>query len=596
MIRKKRKNTIGLISKAVVLLMLFIWTVGTVPVFAVPTYTTYASGLMETKTMDDGTVYEYSNEDYLGDGYGLLTKETRLNDTYKTFSAYYAGTRQFRFVNEYDKDGNLSVIYEYDASGNFIGKTEKDTIYVFYPVSGRMASKTLDGTLFDYTDEDYMSEGYGLLTKETRPDKTYKTFTDYYALTRQYRYVKEYDASGDIVVTYEYDSSGNPIGQEEADGTIYTFTFYSSGLMETKTLPDETIYDYSNENWNSQGYGVLTKETRPDDTYKTFSDYFVVTDQAQYISEYDAAGTILVTYEYDSAGTVVDQKNFDDTVYTYYASGLMETKTLADETKYEYTDENHLTEGYGLLTKETRPNGTSKIFSNYFSDTRQPQYTNEVDISGNFVAKYEYDSVGNLISTTEANGTVYTYYASNRISSSSIPEGTFTKGMNLPWMSYGNDVGSQNSWYGFSTGNNKQVLIDSLNGYGSDVVRVFLFTDIRDVVDFSGPTLAFYDEAKLYADMDALIESAAVTDTKIIPTLFDYWIAYGSGSGDTGHPEVIKDSEKQSELMALIGTFVDHYKGCDEILMWDAMNEPYYGTSASEWGNQDDPESPTMST
>ncbi|MFH1411296.1 MAG: hypothetical protein ABIG55_01465, partial [Candidatus Omnitrophota bacterium] len=399
------------INKTAILLLITVLGVSlfSLPSFSEPTYVYYGSGYMYTKTLDDGTVYEYTDENYLGDGYGMLVKETRPDLTYKTFNSYYSGTRQARFVSEYDASDNFIVTYEYDASGNFIGKTENDgTIYVFYPISGRMASKTLpDGTLFEYTDENYLSEGYGLLTKETRPDNTYKTFTDYYALTRQYRYVKEYDALDNLVVIYEYDSSGNFIGKTEADGTIYTF--YLSGLMETKTLPDGTIYEYSNENWNSQGYGVLTKETRPDSTYKTFSSYFPATNQAQYVSEYDAADTLLVTYEYDSSGTLVDQTNFDGTIYTYYPSGLMETKTLPDGTVYEYTNENYMSEGYGLLIKETASDGSYKTFSSYYTGTRQPQLISEYDTAGTFIVTYEFNSTGTLIGKTDTSAK-YVYY------------------------------------------------------------------------------------------------------------------------------------------------------------------------------------------
>ena len=155
---------------------------------------------------------------------------------------------------------------------------------------------------------------------------------------------------------------------------------------------------------------------------------------------------------------------------------------------------------------------------------------------------------------------------------------TFYKGGNLPWISYGHDFGSRSAADGFSIGQNEGILINKLNQFAGGVVRVFVFCDLRDTVDFSGPSLRFYDEAKLYRDMDALLEAARATGTRIMPALFDYMISDGVG---TDHPEVITNAAKRAELMGLVSRFVSRYAGRDEILMWDLMNEPFYGTDAS---------------
>ena len=48
----------------------------------------YASGRVQTKVLNDGTVYEYTDEDWRGNNYGKLIKETRPDKTYRTFSKY----------------------------------------------------------------------------------------------------------------------------------------------------------------------------------------------------------------------------------------------------------------------------------------------------------------------------------------------------------------------------------------------------------------------------------------------------------------------------------------------------------------------------
>ena len=128
--------------------------------------------------------------------------------------------------------------------------------------------------------------------------------------------------------------------------------------------------------------------------------------------------------------------------------------------------------------------------------------------------------------------------------------------------------------------------------FAGGVVRVFLFADGRDAINFSNMT--FYDQAKLYDDMETLLEAADISGVKVIPVLFDYLMAYGAASGDSGHPEAIKDAVKRAQLMSLMSSFIGHFSNRDEILMWDLMNEPYYGTSASPYGDQKP--TPTMST
>ncbi|RKY41169.1 MAG: hypothetical protein DRP85_07030 [Candidatus Makaraimicrobium thalassicum] len=318
-------------------------------------------------------------------------------------------------------------------------------------------------------------------------------------------------------------------------------------------------------------------------------------------------GAVIETCEYDSSGKLVG-KTDGEASYTYYElSGRMCTKELLVEvdddpagTIYKYSDEavHNIGEDneYGYFIKQTAPDGTYRTFSNYWS-ADQPRYAREYDADNNLLVTYEYDSSGTFVGKTEADGTVYTYYADEDgyMKTKMEPASDFMKGGNLPWIDYGHDLGSKHSDRGFSYGDNNADLINALSEFSGDVVRVFLFTDMRDVVNFSGDNLAFYDQDKLYKDMDALLEAAAITGTKIIPTLFDYWLAYGPDSEDTGHPEVIKDEAKRNQLVNLIGSFVEHYKNENGILMWDVMNEPYYGTSASPWGDQD-PTDPTMST
>ncbi|MFA5147462.1 MAG: hypothetical protein WC515_08825, partial [Candidatus Omnitrophota bacterium] len=172
----------------------------------------------------------------------------------------------------------------------------------------------------------------------------------------------------------------------------------------------------------------------------------------------------------------------------------------------------------------------------------------------------------------------------------------FKKGANLPWQNYGRDIGSTVPGMGFSSGDNEEFLIDSLRPFAGQTVRLNLFTDLRDCIDFSDPdSLRFYNADKVFADMDTLLEAAGICGVKLDIVLFDYWIAYGPGSGDTGHPEAIKDPGLRGQVVALMSSVISRYADDPQINSYEVMNEQYYGTDASPWGNQH-PTDPVMST
>jgi len=165
------------------------------------------------------------------------------------------------------------------------------------------------------------------------------------------------------------------VTEVEIDGMIYTY--YTSGRMATKTLSDGTVHEYSDEDWNGRTHGKLLKETRSDGTYKIFENYYEGTDQAKYIIEYTAEGTVIATYVYDDAGNLLRKTKADGTICTYYVS--------------EGKD-------HGKLLKETRPDGTYKIFEDYYDGTDQAKYITEYTAEGAVIATYMYDAEGRLIS------------------------------------------------------------------------------------------------------------------------------------------------------------------------------------------------------
>ena len=183
------------------------------------------------------------------------------------------------------------------------------------------------GTIFEYDNTDENNNGtpepeddYGQLIRQTRPNGTYKTFIEYFVDTNQAKFIREHNVSGAILITYEYDQSGNLIG---ANDFAATYTYFSdSERMHTKTLliadddgnPVGTIFEYDDTATYDNGtddprddYGRLIKQTRPNGTYKTFTEYFV-TNVARFVKEYSASDDHLVTYEYNELGEFVETR------------------------------------------------------------------------------------------------------------------------------------------------------------------------------------------------------------------------------------------------------------------------------------------------
>jgi len=91
-----------------------------------------------------------------------------------------------------------------------------------------------------------------------------------------------------------------------------------------------------------------------------------------------------------------------------------------------------------------------------------------------------------------------------------VPAGNFIKGVNLPWIHYGYDLGihkETGGYDGFSK--NLKMLYEKMDKYKGDCVRLFLFADLRAGVEFDadGNPIKFTD--RVYEDMNALLDCAS---------------------------------------------------------------------------------------
>ncbi|MFA5147223.1 MAG: hypothetical protein WC515_07605, partial [Candidatus Omnitrophota bacterium] len=198
-----------------------------------------------------------------------------------------------------------------------------------------------------------------------------------------------------LLVTYVYNPDGVLISKALADGTAYTY--YLSGRMHTTRLPSGTIYEYDDTSVHDSGtpvttddYGHLIKETRPDGTYKTFSDYYDA-DHARFVREYSVTGELLATYEYDAAGSPIAAISYDITDGKWHRTSNF-TGTLGDGKKHAQDDMVYDTYADALAGTDT-------------GLVVHIVYTYDVD--GNVLTKSIYDNAG----TTK--NTAYEKYTTN---------------------------------------------------------------------------------------------------------------------------------------------------------------------------------------
>jgi hypothetical protein len=168
----------------------------------------------------------------------------------------------------------------------------------------------------------------------------------------------------------------------------------------------------------------------------------------------------------------------------------------------------------------------------------------------------------------------------------------FLSGANLPWISYGGDFGS-NSWSptgGMAKTGKKEDLrrhLKTLKGQGIDVLRWFLLCDGRAGIRFSAAGTPIGPDDRLYADIDAALESVAAEGLKVIFVLLDFlWFDKATrvnGVQTGGRSKVISGAFKQQALRRrVIAPLLERYGRSPAILAWDIINEPEWATRG--WG------------
>ncbi len=265
------------------------------------------------------------------------------------------------------------------------------------------------------------------------------------------RSIEEKDALGNITKT-EYDLAGRVIANVDARGQRTSFAYDLRGNLTTTVFPDGTAkkstYDAEGNRTSDtdqlgrtttfayDALGRINKTTFPDGSSTSI--------------EYDAAGRIVAHVDakgsrtvnsYDAAGRVVKStdSNGQSTSYTYDANGnrISMTDPLGNITRYEYDALDRLVKttlpSGKFSTEEWNPTGSKAADVDFLGNRTSYTYDNlsrlvsvvQTNASTRQETSYEFDSTGNKVKQTDAEGRVtrWEYDASNRAVARILPNG-----------------------------------------------------------------------------------------------------------------------------------------------------------------------------
>jgi hypothetical protein len=161
----------------------------------------------------------------------------------------------------------------------------------------------------------------------------------------------------------------------------------------------------------------------------------------------------------------------------------------------------------------------------------------------------------------------------------------FIIGVNLPWVSYGTDVGSS-AWYPDGGLSRQPAQLEKLNATfetlsrdGISIVRAFLLCDARSGVVFDRDGVPEGLDHAVFPDIDAIVAAARRHRIALMPVLLDFLLCGAArivnGVQTGGRSRLITDPDARAATIDRVLLPIAHrYADEDAIVAWDVINEP----------------------
>lgn len=420
----------------------------TQPYITTAKYTYNSNGLPTEVVEHDGTPMSLTT-DYVYDTHGNVTKETVSGagiTTPKVTNYQYSGNKFL--THQTTTPASTTITYGRNVFGELTALVDQTNVGSSTPPLVTL----------------YVRDGFGRVTKETKPSGAVTTYS---RTTNSNGYTISVTKAGGGTVTRKYDALDNELSSETkgVGGTVIktTNTYNSRGLLTARThqkgnltITESMDYDAlgrmthrSSSSGESVSYSYGNRTTTTTDhgrqyvrTYDAWGNVTESTDPVSSVAytyhsngkpssassenatvymEYDAAGNQtelddpdagICTYEYDALGRVIRQTDArgNETSYTYDAVGRLTARNCGGVvTSYTYG-----TSGYDkerLVREQTGDRTITYTYNNkglLSSETRS--MTGETPVT----FTYQYDSKGRLSSKGYPNNvTVNNVYDSN---------------------------------------------------------------------------------------------------------------------------------------------------------------------------------------
>ncbi|MGN0319478.1 MAG: DNRLRE domain-containing protein, partial [Lachnospira sp.] len=343
-------------------------------------------------TSPDNYNYIITQEPYTQDEETLI--KYRITDSDGSFKVFNAWGLLESITDAYGK--TTSVSYDDKYQINKITSAYDNSYVITHDGYGRISSITLpNGAVTEYKYDD----GGNLVEYKDANGNVIR-----YEYDAHHRMTEWYDQDDIRIITNVYDDNDRVTKQTDADGNIVTFTYSEGETRTTDSNGNITIYNYDE-------YYRTAKVTY---SYGRIEEYSYdasgnLSSDSDYSYTYDNNGNLLskvrkdgrsVNYTYNERNQITQYTDYsgNKTSYSYDASGNLTEVTYADgsKTAYEYDELNR-------LVKESGQDGNTVIRS--YTGALVSSCT---DANGN-TASYSYNSMGQLITLTDAAGNITRY-------------------------------------------------------------------------------------------------------------------------------------------------------------------------------------------